>query len=498
MIVYTNMNKNIEKLILFLILALLIISSCRPDENFVEGSVEIRVSEDTIRFDTVFTEIGTTTKLFKLYNDNQNTLLVDRIELNNQTNFFRLNIDGIPGGVQENIEIAAFDSLYVFVEATIDPNLPLSISPYIIEDQVQVTINDQNKTVYLEAWGQNANYLPNKEASSDLNFYTCNMQEWVWDDPKPYVIYGSIIIDSCQVVWPKGTEIYVHGGIAINDLGIYNDGLIFFLQNSSLNSQGTAEEPVTVKTDRLEPFYSDQGGQWSGIILGPNSRTHRLRYTTIQNSIVGIRVDSNAIANFQNCQFLYTSGSGLIGRHASIDATNCLFHNNLLNGVQMVFGGNYNFTHCTIASYDGQESGITMNNFQCLDQFCENHPLLNNLRANFTNCIISGNDTDEISFGDWTPDVESDFNYSFRNCYVQVDELLEPEAYPNFFDQCGDCINGTNFDSIYIDQRMDDFHLDTMSLVIDKGLFIEEITIDLEGNPREPGLFDIGCYEFQK
>ena len=47
---------------------------------------------------------------------------------------FRLNIDGIPNYVQEDIEVAAMDSMYIFVEVTVDPNNDLN--PFVIEDSV--------------------------------------------------------------------------------------------------------------------------------------------------------------------------------------------------------------------------------------------------------------------------------------------------------------------------------------------------------------------------
>ncbi|NNK89606.1 MAG: hypothetical protein HKO89_03285, partial [Saprospiraceae bacterium] len=60
------------------------------------------------------------------------------------------------------------------------------------------------------------------------------------------------------------------------------------------------------------------------------------------------------------------------------------------------------------------------------------------------------------------------------------------------------CINYDTPDSLFIDLDFYDLHLDTMSIAIDKAMPIIPIISDLEGNPRESNLPDIGCYEFQK
>ena len=39
---------------------------------------------------------------------------------------FRLNVDGIPGSEALEVPVLARDSLYLFVEVTVDPDQPLS------------------------------------------------------------------------------------------------------------------------------------------------------------------------------------------------------------------------------------------------------------------------------------------------------------------------------------------------------------------------------------
>ena len=483
----------------FVILAALIvfISSCRKDNYFEGEDISVRTSLDTLTFDTVFTEIGTTTKFIKLYNDQDGTIIIDDIRLENSTNYFRLNIDGHLANDFQGLEIPARDSVYIFVEATIDPEQPLDASPYIIEDHLHISIDGNEKSVLLEAWGQNAVYFTGHDGPSGINVLSCNLGEFPFDDPRPYVIYGTLLVDSCTLVLPPGTEVYIHGGVAFNQLGIYTGGLLYFTETANLQSRGTVNEPVTIYSDRLEEDYEFTRGQYSGIVIGPLSQGTKLEHTTISQSAVGIRVDSLASASFYNCEFSHTAGTGILGRQANIYAENCLLHNNGLSGIQMALGGNYEFNNCSIINYDNQDEAISLSNFQCVDQLCLEPPLLADLKAIFRNCLILGNDSDEILLSDWTPDTEDDFDFRFDHCFVQVDELLDEDAWPTFFNRCENCLNNPEKDTLFIDMENFDFHLDTLSAPIDAGKNLPFFLEDKDGVVRDDGQYDVGCYEFK-
>lgn len=475
------------------------IQSCQSDEISTASEIPLSFSLDTLRFDTVFTEAGSATRFFKIFNELDQAIEIDEIKLDDNSGFFRLNIDGIAGPVQQNVRIEANDSIYVFAEVTIDPDLPLSISPFIIEDIISIQANQSQYQLRLEAWGQNAYYIPNRESQSQVNYISCDLGQWRWDDPRPYVIYGSLLIDSCEVIIPAGQSVYVHGGIAINELGVYNDGLIVFLPNASLKTEGTVEEPVRFLSDRLEPEFQGQSGQWAGIIFTSGSRNNELKNTKIKNAITGISVDSTSFLRMEECEISNTSGNALTASHASIYAQNCLFYDNLGNNVSLNYGGGYIFNYCTFVSIDNQETAVSANNFKCSDPLCQGQILVNGLYTEFNNCIIVGNETDEISFLDITNgDQPQSFVYNFSNSIVTVDELLDPDAFPNFFDNCEDCLNVESPNELFIDLDNYDLHLDTMSIAIDIGKEIIPIYTDLDGNSRQVDQPDIGCYEFQK
>jgi len=133
-----------------------------------------------------------------------------------------------------------------------------------------------------------------------------------------------------------------------------------------------------------------------------------------------------------------------------------------------------------------------------VDPLCQEEPLYYPLTAKFKNCLFVGNEKDEISLLDYFDGEPGWFDYRFENCIVTVEELLEADAFPNFFDNCIDCKNVTRLDSLFENLSEYDLHLDSLSLAIDFGNYIPGIDIDLDGNPREISAVDAGCYEYQK
>jgi hypothetical protein len=474
--------------------ALFSLFSCQqPDEITTSSDARLEFELDTLRFDTVFTELGSATRYFKVYNRNDRAVVISRVYLEGENNsFFRMNVDGDPGNVQEDVLVLANDSIYVFAEVTVDPDQPLSASPFVINENLVFETNDNVQRVVLEAWGQNANYFPSRFNKGVPTVLTCNNQEVIWDDPKPYVIYGEIFIDSCMLTVMEGTKIYVHGGVARNDVfGTFNDGILYTLQRGKLNFKGTLEKPIIIQGDRLETPFQDDPGQWFGIIIGRGSRGSNFEHTIIKNSNIGVYVDSAGSATLKNAQIYNTAGSGILAYSSSVTAENTLIYNNFGNSVQLIKGGNYKFTYCTFASYGVDASALAMSNFFCFDDVCNDFQT-NRLNAEFINSIIFGSSSDEIILSDaFEGDGFLQFEVNFRNCIVKVEDLLEQQdgLYADFIgDQCNPCINATRRDTLFVNPSDDDYHLDTLSIAEGPGQLLEmpigppnPILIDLEG-----------------
>ncbi|HET6557693.1 MAG TPA: hypothetical protein VFG54_10300, partial [Prolixibacteraceae bacterium] len=108
--------------ILITVIALGYLFSCEDDKYLSSTDVKLGFSVDTVMFDTVFTTIGSTTQHLKIYNPYEQKLLISSVKLaKGETSNFRLNINGISSNEVKDIEIAPFDSMYIFVEVTIDP-----------------------------------------------------------------------------------------------------------------------------------------------------------------------------------------------------------------------------------------------------------------------------------------------------------------------------------------------------------------------------------------
>ncbi|MFN7119432.1 MAG: right-handed parallel beta-helix repeat-containing protein [Saprospiraceae bacterium] len=492
-------------LFLFAFAVTTVFTNCDDELEFTtDSNAKLEFSVDTLRFDTVFTELGSATRSFKIYNRNDKAIRISRIYVESKdTRRWELNIDGIPGNNQQDIEILANDSIYLFAEVTIDPDQPLSVSPFVIEDRVVFETNGNTQSVLLEAWGQNANYFPSRFNQGVAVRLSCNNGDLVWDDPKPYVIYGAVFVDSCELIIPAGTRIYVHGGVAQNDLfgGIYNDGILYILQNGRITVQGTKDKPVIIQGDRLESAFLDEDGQWNGIFISRGSRGNTFEYATVRNSRFGVYADSTAELTLRNTQIYNTASSGIIGFHSRITAENTLVYNNGSTSVLLVQGGDYNFTYCTIASYGVNASALSMSNFFCYDDNCQVARTYR-LNARFVNSIIFGSQNDEIELADaFERQNPAQFNVQFQDCIVRVDGLIKNNSsqFKDFLENiCTPCINATRNDKLFLDANEDNYRLDSLSIANGKAKPIfspRTINIDLEGKDRDPLTPDIGAYE---
>jgi hypothetical protein len=179
-------------------------TSCKK-EKFLEGVVNLGFSDDTIIFDTVFTTVGSTTKFFRVYNDYNQPVRISKIRLaNGSSSYFRLNVDGIPGRSFDDVEIPAKDSIFIFVEVTVDPTS--QNNPLIITDEIIFETGDGAgiQTVDLVAWGQDA-YFYKPPSGSNGYVLPCNL---ILANDKPHVFYGYAIVDSgCTMTIPAGTQL---------------------------------------------------------------------------------------------------------------------------------------------------------------------------------------------------------------------------------------------------------------------------------------------------
>src|SRR5690606_19175549 len=117
-------NKTIMKSLYYFFILIFITGfiSCRDDFHFEPSSgTELAFSKDTVYLDTIFSNIGSSTYNLKVYNKSNKDIKIPSVRLNKGENSnFRLMVDGLTGKSFENIELLANDSLFIFVETTVD------------------------------------------------------------------------------------------------------------------------------------------------------------------------------------------------------------------------------------------------------------------------------------------------------------------------------------------------------------------------------------------
>ncbi len=488
------LNNILTSLILFccLFAGSCFLSACDPDEQFYTGSdAQIRLQMDTLRFDTVFTQKGSTIHRFKIYNDYSEKLNITSIKLRDETKFFTLNIDGYATNELNDLEILPHDSLYLFCKVVIDPDDPVSVSPFIIYDYVDFIINGNNQYLVLEAWGQNANYITSNAQAGGVALLSCNNQVEQWSDPKPYIIYGILAIDDCVLSIAPGTKIYVNGGVQRNTNGPYIDGLIAVLENGRLQANGTLDQPIIFQSIRTESDWQEIPGQWAGLRMLSGSIGNSLKHVQVKQSIVGVQVDSLAQIKIEASEFAYTSGAGLVALHANVEMENCLLHNNGGNAIQLIQGGNFKGNYLTLASYGNDYSALSMSNFLCYDADCVEFDL-NTLNFELENSLVVGNADSEIFVvQEGTTDP---IHVDFEHCMVAYDNDFVAN-FPDFEANCNACIKYSSSEPLFRDTDEANYYLDSLSTARFKAI-PNAILFDKDEVLRDPTTPDLGCYTF--
>ena len=208
---------------------------------------------------------------------------------------------------------------------------------------------------------------------------------------------------------------------------------------------------------------------------------------------MGIRADSASQALLSNVTIANTTNVGIIAIQSELSVDNTLIYANGAQSVAMIYGGSYDFRHCTFANYQNQASAVYMDNFNCLNPEC-NVVSTFPLEVNFQNSIIMGSNDDEININDISEGMDPElFSLSLDHTLLKV--LEQTDFYPE--SACINCIEQVD-EVVFVDEFDDDFRLDTMSIARDRGLFIEDLPVDLVGAIRDMEMPDLGCFEIEE
>jgi len=441
-----------------LVLSSVLSVSCDDEETYTTSpSALLDFSADTVRFDTVFTTIGSSTQLFKVYNRGGESLMLPSIRLaSGGRSGFRVNVDGMSGTEFADVEVRDGDSLYVFVEVTVDPRD--EDNPFLLRDSLQFLLQSGlYQQVQLEAYGQDMIVLRGVSFATDTTL----------TGERPYVVYDSLCVDSGVTLrLSEGVRLHFHSGA-------------FMRVDGTLRAEGSVERPVVFRGDRLDNMfdylpYDRMDNQWGGIILGASSYDNYLNHADIHSGGWGIRCDSADVAlnklTIENSVIHNVAGDAL----SAVNGRLWVGNSELTNAGRhclSVRGGDVQVFFSTLASFSPwayQGEAVSLSNEWC--------PLI---RAEFRSSIITGRFYSPNDLKLW-PTSEPDsltFNYRFDHCLISVPidslrgDTLPGGRYSNVrVDSVGyEVSRMKNFPLIDTDIFFYDFSLDSLSQAIGAG-----------------------------
>lgn len=464
------------------LLALLsvLFSSCNDEEQFTTASgCVLRFSQDTIRFDTVFTGVTSPTERFQVYNKNDKGLRIAQVKLESGgTSGFMMNVDGQNGSTVDDVQVLKNDSIFVFVK--INAPASTSMEPTKITDAIIFTLESGvQQKVLLEASGQNIQLLRGEVLKSDRTFTP---------DELPCVIYDSLVVaENATMRVAAGTTLYFHNGADL-------------IVHGKLEVEGMQGNPVTLRGDRIDWMfdylpYDRLDNQWGGIVLSSKCKGCTLNHADIHSGNFGLLCDEiEGNVSITNTIIHNVGGYGLYLKKCNALVANTQISNTKDDCVS-IYGGKSEFIHCTLAQFylmDGERGHALsvsniLNKKKCLVE-----------AANFYNCFITGYADNEVytTSGD---SCDYPLNLNFYNCVLLTD--IEDET---FFHDCieeskdSTTYKETNFKTFDTYAYYYDFRLDTLSIARGKGSTTYSVLYptDRYGTERATSP-DAGCYQFK-
>lgn len=394
------------------------IGGCSKEQQWLQDDeLTLKSSCDTLSFDTVFTTVGTVTRHLTVMNPYSQTVNIAEIRLENgNASRFRINVDGDTGTIVRNVLIEPGDSIFIFVQANINPNN--ESEPFLIEDAVAIDVtghgNKVRNRIILEAYGRNAVYhLPDHIIHDSYgNAYPYSIINCrSWNHSLPHVIMGYAVVDEDSLLCLQAGEKLYFGTDAV--LWVYDGG--------TLRTEGTQGDPVLFTSMRHDGHYDQLPGQWGHIWLSAGCRNNVISHTVIENATVGILADTvvgNApTLTIDNTVVRNHSLAGIVGQGTWIEGDNLLVHNCGTAALALQYGGRYRFNSSTFANYWAYSTrkgpAVVINNYYTHSGTIYPRPIV---QANFTNCIIAGSLANAELLLDQFPTAA--FNTSFTHCLL--------------------------------------------------------------------------------
>ena len=474
----------------------------------------LRLSTDTLFFDTVFATVGSVTLPLKLYNDHDASLWVEDLQLvDGSSSAYRINVNGM--AVEDlSVPVPALsllpgDSMYVFVEVTVNPNSGAGATPFWVRDELTFVTNGNLQEVKLLARGQNAVF---HGSPNQYNTLACDE---VWTAELPHVIYGRILVDpGCTLTILPGAQVYAHDGSGI------------WVRGGTMVADGSLDAPILFRGDRLEDSYANTPGQWglsfeitdtlSGSLV--NFSAFRggiwldravncvfdhidLRQATVGVWVDSVGTDAEYALQLTNSVLSNMESIGLLSQSGHIEGFNNLISNCGQACGYFALGGNLQIHLSTFANFSTQGSGLRQYPTVYLNDWYEAANGSIQMRpfsgdTEFRNCVVAGNNASLNEF--------SEFIVDLRDPGVYLDPLWTSSAVQHqmetFPDNILDNQTSVNIAPPFVNVFEEDFRLETsatswLGTSSTPPYSPFEVGTDLAGEPRSTIAPTKGCYE---
>ncbi len=462
--------------------------SCIDEKISTDPALKLTFSKDTLRFDTVFTTIGSSTAKFVVYNPNSKNVNIAAVGLGMGAGSpYRINVDGALSKDNRftNIELRAKDSLFIFVEVTVDPQDVNS--PVFIKDSIVFLTNNNQQDVKLLAYGQNMEVLRNRTILNDTTLTA----------EKPYLVYGDLVVDTAKTLTLlPGCRLYFHDQSSL-------------VVHGNLTANGTREKPILMRGDRTDQIFDNVpynlvSNQWGGILLLNKTGIHSFNFVNINSGYVGIYF-SNDDRNFRpkltvsNSRIHNFLKYGLVAQNGDVTVTNSEISN---TGAYSVYlnGGKHTFIHSTIANYFNstniriQPSGKEGNAAVMIMDLNRIIPM----ETVFTNCVVAGSGSSEFEI---LTRFENQYQGTFSNSYIRREK---PDPLPSMYTNIvWYNPKDTIFKNTYYDlEKLEYYNFMPDSVSPARNIADPAVAglypVDLNGNSRlTDGKPDAGAYEWQ-
>lgn len=375
--------------------------ACRYEEETVssDSSLRLEFSTDSLQFDTVFSEMLTVTKVFRVYNRNPKAVEISAASVaGGSTSPFQLIVNGKDSGEDKtvrNILLRGGDSLRVLVEARIDGRD--QSNPYLILDSLRFQTNGNPQHLILEAYGRDAHY--------HNNVTVCDT---TWTSDKPHVVINRVRVDTgCTLRINAGTEVYMqsyyNGNTGYRGSNLFVAGRLLAL--------GSTEDRISFEGVRQEDRFEDQPGQWGAIVFEPGSQNNIINYTDISEGLRGVQLSFPGDADnpeippaqlsMNGVTIRAIEDAGVLTFNSQLEMYNCIISDCAQRNLALRLGGVYQVYNSTF-SYSGRFSffkkpaGVWVNDYYFYDD--AKPPLSDTLVLFFSNNIVDGPNEEEFLF----------------------------------------------------------------------------------------------------